>query len=400
MNKVMEETANRADQSGKLIDVDDAEEPRDKRLNSLSAQTDSAGMSSSPGKKATFLMRRSSAGPDGRLQATTVPVKANLDEIKRQLRHLGPSNRNTNPRDTRSTTVKIKPVIGNAGHSHPHITSPTGLRPASIAGEPIDTAIADDEDDAEFGGDETTPLVHSGISGKGGAHAVRQSYGGAGMSEAQSRLFHQSQLEDGEEGEAIALFDDKAVDEPQLRMPTLGGEASGSKSQSPVRTQADAGVAVTDLGRQSSQGSVISVVEDGISTPRNRNIVRSGSISENVVETSSGVRKIVIQATSSDSDEAGSRGSGSGSGLKLVEANVPSTQRPKETSNGGASPTARPGQAATVHRNGTLERIDSGDVSPGTTTTTTTTSNTNGTASSANGNAKKKTKKKKKKARF
>lgn len=294
--------------NGKLIDVDDFEEdeepqPRNKRVNSVGAQ-DASVMSTSPGKTATFLMRRSSAGPDGRMTATTVPIKANLEEFKRQLKHLGPSNRNTNPRDTRSTTVKIKSVLGHQQQHIPLMASPSGLRPASIAAEPIenlDAALEDDDVEDGHDDDENTPLVRPMpmVSGKGGVQAVRKSYGGAGKSEAQTRLAgpHGSPLLNGSD---VIL---EAHSGPQLQMPTIGDdEARNSESNNSSPTSGQRGTIVIDPGRSSSHGSVISVVDEGSSTPRRRQIVRSGSISENVVETSSGVRKIIIQAASSESD--------------------------------------------------------------------------------------------------
>ncbi|CRK12571.1 hypothetical protein BN1723_001831 [Verticillium longisporum] len=302
MKKDMEDVANRANENGngKLIDVDDDEEPHDKRIGSLGGQGDVANMSTSPGKTATFLMRRSSAGPDGRMQATTVPVKANLEEIKRQLKHLGPSNRNTNPRDTKSTTVKIKKTAmgGQVVVQPPAQRS----RPASVAGDLIESRLLDDE----VIEDENTPLIaRPKLTGKGGVHAVRKSYVGAGMSGAQARLAAQ------EYDDLVPLETTQAV--PELQMPTIkdeeprGAGAGTSSNTSPTSTtKPDLTVAV-DNGRASSRGSIISANEDGGGggggvTPRRRTLVRSGSISENIVETSSGVRKIVIQAASSDSD--------------------------------------------------------------------------------------------------
>ncbi|RDA87868.1 hypothetical protein CP532_2947 [Ophiocordyceps camponoti-leonardi (nom. inval.)] len=58
-------------------------------------------------KTAIFMKRRSSAGPDGKADKGTVPIKASLDEMKRQLR-LGPANRAARPRNTRTNVFKIK----------------------------------------------------------------------------------------------------------------------------------------------------------------------------------------------------------------------------------------------------------------------------------------------------
>jgi metal transporter CNNM len=238
------------------------------------------------------------------MQATTVPVKANLDEIKRQLKHLGPSNRNTNPRDTRSTTVKIKPV---AGYPLPHM-SPSGLRPASIAGDHVDASLDARLEDLHDDATETTPLIRPTtaiITGKGGVHAVRKSYSGAGMSEAQTRL---ASVYDGPLDAVNTVKE--SLSGPQLQMPTIGDEAASQRPDS-NNTSPTSPVLVVDQGRASSQGSFISM-DEGSMTPRRRQIVRSGSISENVVETSSGVRKIIIQAASSDSEDGSNKSSGSG----------------------------------------------------------------------------------------
>ncbi|RCI10211.1 hypothetical protein L249_8515 [Ophiocordyceps polyrhachis-furcata BCC 54312] len=58
-------------------------------------------------KTAIFMKRRRSAGPDGKAERGTVPIKASLDEMKRQLR-LGPANRAARPRNTRTNVFKIK----------------------------------------------------------------------------------------------------------------------------------------------------------------------------------------------------------------------------------------------------------------------------------------------------
>lgn len=330
LRKDIADAASAAAGNGKLIDLDDDEQPqsRNKRVNSVGEHDIAAALSTSPGKTATFLMRRSSAGPDGRMQATTVPVKANLDEIKRQLKHLGPSNRNTNPRDTRSTTVKIKPVMGNANP----MLSPSGLRPASIAGEPIETSLDARLEDTHADDNENTPLIRPSqpmITGKGGVQAVRKSYGGAGMSEAQTRLAGAHDVISG----VVDMVKD-SMSGPQLQMPTISDEAASrqrdSGNSSPTSPVVDA-----KPGRASSQGSVISI-DEGSMTPRRRQIVRSGSISENVVETSSGVRKIIIQAASSDSEDGSTKGS-SGSGT--IRARLTSMTMSADASPGEATPT-------------------------------------------------------------
>ncbi|KAK1972066.1 DUF21-domain-containing protein [Colletotrichum sublineola] len=280
---------------GDLIELGEEPHPPYERNGSVGALSDvSENNLSSSAPRTTFLMRRSSTGPDGRMTSSAVPVKATFNEAKQHLKHLGPSNPASNPKNTKSTTVKIKPVQIGPPLSQIHTPSPA-IRPASVAGDVNDHRLDEETD-------EQTPLMRPKLSGKGGVHALRKSYGGAGMSEAQARL----------SSAAHDVEDNKAAGE--VNVPPTVPENDDSKtmrSGSPEAARTDLTVIVSP-GRASngtSGTSVTSVVEDETATPKRRPLVRSGSISENVVETSSGVRKIIIQAASSDSDEAASKGS-------------------------------------------------------------------------------------------
>ncbi|KAH7312296.1 putative DUF21 and CBS domain protein [Stachybotrys elegans] len=89
-------------------------------VGSLGAHSDNGIID--PPKTAIFMKRRSSAGPDGVLHPDPVPVKASLDEMKRQLR-LHPANMASNPLHTRKDVFKIKQGLGTLANdirSHPH----------------------------------------------------------------------------------------------------------------------------------------------------------------------------------------------------------------------------------------------------------------------------------------
>ncbi|KAL0941778.1 duf21 and cbs domain protein [Colletotrichum truncatum] len=313
-------------ENGDLIEFD-REAPYE-RNGSISALSDAPhNLSSSPGKTTTFLMRRSSAGPDGRMTSTAVPVKATFDEAKQHLKHLGPSNRASNPKNTKSTTVKIKPVATGMPLTQVHSPSQpsAGLRPASVAGDVNEERHEDDSN-------EQTPLIRPKITGKGGVHAVRRSYGGAGMSEAQARLASGSPHHEAED-----LKGPNEVDLPAT-VPEHGSPVT-IKSSDIEASRKDLTVVVSP-GRGSNSPSITSVVEDGSATPKRRPLVRSGSISENVVETSSGVQKIIIQAASSDSDEAGSKGSSGHRSRATSQSNVVSSHDSDDEEHDGASSTA------------------------------------------------------------
>ncbi|KAF9876319.1 duf21 and cbs domain protein [Colletotrichum karsti] len=320
-------------ENGDLIEFD-REIPHE-RNGSVSVMSDAPHLSTSPGKTTTFLMRRSSAGPDGRMTSTAVPVKATFDEAKQHLKHLGPSNRASNPKNTKSTTVKIKPVQTGAPLSHVQSPPPAsaGLRPASVAGD-ISQERHDEghEDDSE-----QTPLIRPKLTGKGGVHAVRRSYGGAGMSDAQARL-----------ASAASHHEDDVKPSDELDLPPTVPENGSSpeasrRSGSPEATRTDLTIIVSP-GRGSNSPSVTSVIEDGSATPKRRPLVRSGSISENVVETSSGVQKIIIQAASSDSDDAGSKGSSGHRSRTTSQSNILSSHdsEGEEQENGGEASSTAP----------------------------------------------------------
>lgn len=241
---------------------------------------DSPLPSSSP-KTATVMMRRSSAGLDGRFLKTAVPVRANFDDIRQHLKHLGPSNPATNPNKTRSTTVKVKP--GSGAHS----TQPPS---ASIAEPEIEYTPVEE-------GDETTSLLKPQLSAKDGIQALRQTYGSVSPAVTvqlapQSSGIPTLRLDSDEQADK-ATQTSAQLDQPDAS-PSEASTARGDQTQSPPKQQ-PAG--------SSSGDSAASLKTDNTLMPK-RASVRSGSITENVIE-SRGVRKVVLEASgSNDEDES------------------------------------------------------------------------------------------------
>ncbi|KAH6617823.1 hypothetical protein B0J18DRAFT_262345 [Chaetomium sp. MPI-SDFR-AT-0129] len=242
--------------------------------------TDSPLLSSSP-KTATLMMRRSSAGLDGQSVKTTVPVRANFQDIKQHLKHLGPSNPATNPNKTRSTTVKIKPGSGA------HVRSGSATEPTT------EEVLAEE-------GDETTSLLKSQMTGKDGVQALRQTYGSTspsitvqivpprtdtpadtgseGVDKSTQTPIQPSLLDQEiEESSQPHLWQSRGQPSPPLpRQPRSNSSAESGAGEDNTRTDT-----ILSLGRP---------------------YVRSGSITENIVE-SRGVRKVVLETTSSAEDE-------------------------------------------------------------------------------------------------
>lgn len=214
----------------------------------------------------TLLLRRSSAGLDGRLE--NVPVRASFDDIKQHLRHLGPSNRASNPKSTRSTTVKIKPGI--VVHDPPHS--------ASVAEETIPEAPhAEDEED-----DETTSLLRGKVIPKDGAHALAQTYGATGVGSVPRSV----------ENTPVTKPVDQEDQATQTSAHASAIDLTAAESaRQEVRSQ------------RSSSGSETSPIDPSSPyTSKKSLLARSGSITEQVVETR-GIKKTILETTSSNDED-------------------------------------------------------------------------------------------------
>ncbi|AEO64335.1 uncharacterized protein THITE_2110384 [Thermothielavioides terrestris NRRL 8126] len=232
---------------------------------------DSPMLATSP-KTATLMMRRSSAGVDGQLTRTAVPVRANFADIKQHLKHLGPSNPATNPNKTRSTTVKVKP--GSGTHS-------THQRAASTAEEQTENATPNDE------GDETTSLLKTPGSG---IQALRQSYGSVSpaITVQLARQRNGLSAPPADTGDLA----DKATQTSRTASETDQSSAEAAASQQPQSRTSSSG--------ESANNSRTVRTDNTLSVKRSH--VRSGSITENVIE-SRGVRKVVLETARPDDAE-------------------------------------------------------------------------------------------------
>lgn len=239
---------------------EDGQHPTKERNPSLTGKGDTAAvLSSSP--RTTLLMRRSSAGQDGQLIRTTVPVKANYEEMRDHLKHLGPSNPASNPKSTKVSAVKIKPGTGGPARSG------SGSMPLDGAPEAREHreshGVANDSSEAT---ERTGLLVKPQLTGKDGVQALQQTYG---TSPAKSQESAPS---------TVVPAGDGNRDQAQM-----GGNQG---DQSPTASAASTESANNSLRR-------------GL-----RGTVRSGSITENIIE-AGGIRKVILEASmSSDEGDA------------------------------------------------------------------------------------------------
>ncbi|KAL1889411.1 cell agglutination protein Mam3 [Sporothrix stenoceras] len=277
-------------------------------LRALSRSNTAARALSTSPKTTTVMMRRCSAGADGRLTKSTVPVRANIDEMWQHLRHLGPSNRANNPKNTRSTTVKIKQGHSHAGHQ-------ALLEPVVIADD-LGSPRIDDETDDELEAGETTlllaPKAYNGNDTQSSSHSPAPDYG-------TTRGVPQ-ELDAETNGDEVLI---DVVETPIVEIAAQSHESVASRDSGKQKFPASLGLGGRSISidvnagktsipgesavRSSSenspdQTSVLTTTVD-ISTPvSRRTIVRSGSITENVIETR-GIRKVVLETTSSAEDD-------------------------------------------------------------------------------------------------
>lgn len=262
----------------KVGEEDSSRVENDRRpaLNAVSDASKGRDRSGSP-MTSTLLLRRSSAGVDGRMENVPVPVRASFDDIKQHLKHLGPSNRASNPKLTRSTTVKIKP--GVIVHDQP--------QSQSVAEDVIPEVPHYEEEEPE--GDETTSLLKGTITPKDGVHALAQSYGATGAAYFPPKL----------NTSTPSLPQTKTVDAPQQEHQATQTSAHPSTTDLAAETST-----VSELRPQKSSSSGSDTEHPELSPYSHRKglFARSGSITEQVVETR-GIRKTVLGMTSSNEDE-------------------------------------------------------------------------------------------------
>ncbi|KAI1388002.1 DUF21-domain-containing protein [Hypoxylon trugodes] len=237
-----------------LIDIDEENGhlSQSKRDRSVGSRTDASGLGSSP-KVTTLLMRRRSAGQDGQLVQTTIPIKANLEEMRDHFKHLGPSNPASNPKSTRVAAVKIKPAATSASSTRQRSNSVT-------TGENGDDLIAIV--------DERTSLLGPQLNAKDGIQALQQSY---------------TEPSSNGPSDIVTSFEGETSDQA----------TKGTQTKLSAVVEDD-----TSPTQDSATGSVESI-HDAIG--RRRGHVRSGSITENIVE-SGGIRKVILEASSSVSE--------------------------------------------------------------------------------------------------
>ena len=214
-----------------------------------------------------------------RTSTTTDPAQqAKHKDLREQLKNLGPSNLAARPRQTRYNTVKIKPGGGN-------LTDAMAKSQAQDHSSETQRSISTST--AIQGGVGAGLLSSPGKDAKDGVAALQAGYGTMSPSTPQNK------------------GRDSAPENKLEISPKRSRDEHGSKT--PTRP------ASTTRGRKSSASSAVGSLRSLDSRSKSKHgVARSGSLSENVVE-AGGIKKTVLETTSS-SEEADGGGGGVGVG--------------------------------------------------------------------------------------
>jgi len=255
-------------------------------------------LSASP-KLASVLMRQASGGQRA---SDRVAGRGSIDDLIHQARHLGPSNKAANPKSTKVASVKIKPgIVPTAGDG-------SSAQPRAASAQAVIEQIPEDEGELE-----TTSLLRPKVTaGKDGVQALGQSYGSLSPAQPQASPSGRSvptiELElDGppdtddhstQTTVTLGRADLSAADSRHADAPHDHGEPNpiGTGHMHRYRTE--------PLPARGGSADPLLAADNGAvpGTSYRKSGVRSGSITENIIETR-GIRKIVLETANSPDDD-------------------------------------------------------------------------------------------------
>jgi len=229
-------------------------------------------------KPADIIRRRSSAtnsvAAGGKRQST--------DDIRSHLKNIGPSNRASRPRTTRYNTVKIKP-----GGPDPSPGNQDGGMPATER-QTLERGVSETGSDYQHGMGEAM-LRSGGQKASDGVQALQQ----------QQRQGY---------GSIVNSPNDKRSDSASKGVQADPSEISPANGHDDDANNADGRPANNRTRTEDTIGSLKSVSRSRSPYYRSKGPARSGSITENIVD-SNGIRKVVLgtmsSSSSNDEDENG-----------------------------------------------------------------------------------------------
>lgn len=240
------------------------------------SQKTSAGQYDSP-PQPTFYIRKASTFANGEDDEPSVIKRGPTPEIREHLKHLGPSNLASRPRQTRYQSVKIK--RGS--------TSPERARQTSGHRSP-DSKRRASETTSLMGGSNTPKVPNAGKGARGGVRALKASYGTMGDRGARSSPNADVVRENTPETVNRAV---SAQSEDFLKATLKQENENTNGKKSP----------------QQQSGTTSPTADDREPLHPNQPFrlhgpTRSGSITEQIVD-SNGIQKVILQTGSHSSFE-------------------------------------------------------------------------------------------------
>ncbi|KAF2649099.1 DUF21-domain-containing protein [Lophiostoma macrostomum CBS 122681] len=256
-------------------------------------------------KVSSFLRRRSSGNQEGpQKNGERVVLRSDDPDVKQHLKHLGPSNAANRPKSTRINTVKIKPGMGI-----PNTIPENQPQPADGA---VTTPLH-----APQGGIGEGLLDNAGLEASDGVHSVAVGYGTMSPDADRISFKSPSNKHEATGEESPASPKSIAVDENTKLI--VGTRSALDRDHSRQRSRS-----------VSTIGSLPHSRSESPAPPKKRHTARSGSISENIIDLN-GVKKIVLETTSSDDDDKANGDQADGT---QDRTSTPETDKSENTADG------------------------------------------------------------------
>ncbi|KAI4271788.1 MAG: hypothetical protein LQ337_005755 [Flavoplaca oasis] len=260
-----------------LIDLGDENKPQHKALQRTATGELAANGTTSDKAKPNPNLRRTSSIASVTKDGHPKPL-TNVD----QFRHLGPSNLASRPRQTRYNTVKIKPGGGSL------VENIIKANANNNDGSPLAVSVASP---APHGGEGTGLLSSAGRDASDGVLAVQQGYGSMSGTPPKSS---------GGAGKASSGGPSAASQaHPSATIPEE--EPNSPRSKPRMKDRSDSESTIGSLKRKDVSPRQL----------KKSGTARSGSITEQIVDLG-GVKKVVLETTSSSEENAISGGNGEG----------------------------------------------------------------------------------------
>lgn len=307
----------------------------DERTHLLGPSTSQSRKSSLTGsREATLLLRRRSSTSSDKNRP--LPLRSNTADLRQHLKHLGPSNVASRPKATKYTSVKIKPGVGTIPENRVPPSVSTQDVESNQAGTP-QTVVNGDSSRPE-GGIGAGLIGSAALEAQDGAHAVAQvthGYGSISPTSKEPSIHEESEVQaehdmssskpmtaseasafaDSHTASKLEANENNARDQKQQieQQKAQQDNQQNGTHESSEQDQPDLPQKLVVQGSTSrpisrdrrGSGSSHSTLGEMEDRPgfKSRRAVRSGSITENIVDMN-GMKKVVLEAnSSSDGDD-------------------------------------------------------------------------------------------------